>query len=85
MELYCIWNYDCDEPIFVSPDKGLLEEMMYDLFLKDAYEEFCWSLFSPYGNYELTIDEAVKDAYDTTDDWYNNYMAIIDLSDKYIV
>ena len=41
---YILFNYDVDEPIFISEDKGLLEEIMYDMFFEDAYFDFCWSI-----------------------------------------
>lgn len=37
---YILFNYDIDEPIFASDDRGLLEEILYDIFFEDAYFDF---------------------------------------------
>lgn len=34
--VYVMWNYDCDEALFASEDKGLVQEMMYDFMIEDV-------------------------------------------------
>lgn len=64
--MYILWNYDLDEPIAVSEDKELLQEIMCDCFMEDAYMDYYYAL----GNV------SVKDSWDDTLDWYNMYIDI---------
>lgn len=68
--MYILWNYEMDEPIAVSKDKGLLQEIMCDCFMNDAYMEYCYDC--------LLADSTIKDAWDSTLDWYHSYMNIVD-------
>lgn len=83
--VYVLWNYDTDEPLFSSTDKSAVEEMMCDLFMEDAYDQFCWELFRPYilrtPNYtKENIINLANDAMEDTMNWYDSYMGIIELT-----
>ena len=36
--IYILHNYDTDENMYASEDKELLQEILYDMYLRDAYE-----------------------------------------------
>lgn len=83
--VYVLWNYDTDEPMFSSTDKSAVEEIMCDLFMEDAYEQFCWETVRPY--FVRTpvftpdrVKEIAKDAFDGTMEWYDSYMGIIEIN-----
>lgn len=87
-KLYCLWNYDEDRPVYISHDKTLLQEYMTDMFLFDAYYQFCWDAYSEYSEWRVDagtpIEEIAKNAWDSTQDWYDNYMFVLDLEEYMI-
>ena len=79
--VYVLWNYDEDTPIFASEDKGLVEEILCDLYFEDAYYDFCWKVASPYVrpiNVE-DLPEYVSMAHEDITGWYEDYMGILEI------
>ena len=71
---YILFNYDIDEPIYVSDDKSLLEEIMCDIFMEDAYSIFCDAVYDdPYTMPAILA----QDVWDDNLDFYNMYITIM--------
>ena len=79
--VYVLWNYDEDTPIFASEDKGLVEEILCDLYFKDAYYDFCWKVASPYVRPIDAEDlpDYAQMAHQDILEWYEDYMAILEI------
>ena len=60
--------------IYSSPDRGLLEEIMCDMFMEDCYYQFCWDEDFPYGNRNAA--QVARDAWDDNFEYYENYVGI---------
>lgn len=75
-KVYILWNFDIDEPVFASTDKGLVEEIMCDAYFDDIYQEYLYRCLGRPSFYEnLTINEI----YDDITEWYNMYMSIVEV------
>ena len=68
--MYILWNYDLDEPIAVSEDKGLLQEISCYCFMEDAYMDYCYNCVLGNGT--------IQDSWNATLDWYNMYIDIVE-------
>lgn len=71
---YILFNYDVDEPLFISEDKGLLEEIMYDMFFEDAYFDFCWSVRDT----SWDVSAAADDCWMNCLSFYEDYIDIVE-------
>lgn len=70
-KVYILYNFSNDEAIYASEDRGLLEEIMYDLFLEDAYYDYCHC-------YHFEYNVPICDIWDDMVEYYNDYMSIIE-------
>lgn len=68
---YILYNFSNDEAMYASEDRGLLEEIMYDLFLEDAYYDYCHC-------YHFGYNVPICDIWDDILEYYNDYMTIIE-------
>ena len=76
--IYILRNYDTDENICASEDKELLQEMLYDMYLQDAYEEFCYRLTYSHSPTPHVAPIAAE-SWENIDDYYRSYMAVEEL------
>lgn len=72
-KVYILWNFDIDEPIFASIDKGLVEEIMCDAYFDDVYQEYLYRYQSRYDN------STIEEIYNEITEWYDMYMSIIEV------
>lgn len=70
-KIYVLWNFDCNEPIMTSHDRGLLEEVMWDMFADDVQ-----MLYHFDSNPNYTLDWAWEDNLD----YYQDYIEILELN-----
>ena len=75
MTEYILFNYDIDTPIYISDDKQLLEEIMCDIFMEDAYNIFCEEV---YDNPHIIPGVLAQDVWDDNLDFYNMYIGIME-------
>lgn len=71
--MYCLVNFDANELIASSGDRGILEELMLDMFFEDVYDEFCWNVGWPDS---MAPEILANDAWYTMLDWYSDYISI---------
>ena len=74
--MFAIFNYDTDEIIYTAHDKGLLEEILMDLWEEDMYYDFCW-----YSNFKknMTINKIAKENYENCLKYNLDFFSIIEL------
>ncbi len=73
--VYVMWNYDGDEAMFASEDKGLVQEMMYDFLIDDALCAFGWEYHEKDYKFPAPISQLIED----TLDWYRDYVVILEI------
>ena len=71
---HLIVDEEFPDVIWSSTDKGLLEEIMCDMFMYDCYYQFCWDEDFPYGNRNAA--QVARDAWDDNIDYYTSYVNI---------
>ena len=77
---YILFNYDVDEPIFASDDRGLLEEILYDIFFEDAYFDFCWRVRDENLQTINSLLVAADECWNNCFYFYEDYIDIVEVS-----
>ena len=70
--IYTIWNYDANDAVISSEDKGLLQELMCDMYIDDCYESYLWD----YLRWDNYLD--IQDIFENMLDFYRDYIGIVE-------
>lgn len=68
-KIYLLWNYDSEQCIYASPDRALIEELCYDMYMEDCFYDYC------HRDYHVAPEEIFEDM----DEFYNNYISIMEV------
>ena len=71
-KIYLLWNYDSEQCIYASPDRALIEELCYDMYMEDCFYDYCHSLR---WDYHVAPEEIFEDM----DEFYDNYISIMEV------
>lgn len=76
-KVYILFNYDVNEVILVTEDKGFAQECMCDCFMADV--EYQWYWEQQYRSLENeTIEQTAHDIWNDMLNWYEDYIGIIE-------
>ena len=71
-KIYLLWNYDSEECIYTSPDRSLIEELYYDMYMEDCFYDYCHSL-----RWDYPVDP--EEIFEDMDEFYDNYISIMEV------
>lgn len=74
-KVYVLYNWDTNDIIAISEDRGLIEEIMCDCFMADV--EYQWFWEQQYHTLEIAeANEYAKDLWNDMVEWYEDNIGI---------